>query len=105
MLISECVASDFEGMEGTVFDVFLDGTPVFRMKLLEVKLCKPLVLPKWKPIGNLRKQPFSLFFESDRKMLVYGGTVVSGGPFEAAPLKLEPLDETAGGMIFQACFN
>lgn len=97
--------SDFEGKEGTFFDVFVEGRLVFKMKLLEVKRGKPLVLPKWKPIGNMRPQPFSLFFESDRRTVVYATTTVVGGGFEESPLKIEPLGETATGIIYQASFN
>jgi len=96
---------DFTATEGTSFEVSVNGSFLFLMTLIDVRQGKLIELPKWKTLGDIRRQPFSLFFESDRKVLVKKDTVVSGGVFEAYPLKIEPIDESPSGYIYQACFG
>ena len=107
MHIEDMEASTFEGLEGSTYDVYReDGSFAFKMKLVEVRLDKPHEKPtKWQSVFNYRRQPFSLFFESDRKELVRKNSFTDGGVFERSPVKIEPVDETPSGHIYQMCFN
>ena len=96
---------NFTGKEGSTYEVFnSSGELLFKMELIEVRKGLETKVPKWKADTIKRTQQFSIFFESDRKALVRKDTFVKGPGFDNFPLKIEPIDETAKGYIYQACF-
>lgn len=106
MEVNDMSLETFQGKEGAIYDVYDEGGVFqFKMKLIDVRADTLHPTPKWKPMLEYRLQSFSLIFESDRKIHLRKNMIVDGNEFDHFPLKIEAIDESKTGLIYQAVFG
>jgi hypothetical protein len=105
MEVNDMSIETFTGKEGAVYDVYAEDAFQFKMKLIDVRAEKEHPVPKWEAMVKYRLKPFSLIFESDKKIHLKKNMIVDGHEFDHFPLKIEAIAESKTGLIYQAVFG